>query len=821
MLEAALDAIVAMDADGNVVEWNAAAETTFGYTRDEVIGARMGDLIVPEHLREAHRKGLARYLETGEARVMGQRLELPAIRKDGTEFPVELTITQVGLAGPPMFMGHVRDISARKTADELLQRRIVQQAAVASLGREAIVATGLDAVAGHATELASDGLTAAAVRVYRLAEGEVAELAAFGADAPELQAEFVRLVRAALDQERTVDHVFQPDDAAEAEHMIVTAIVGSDGPIGAVAACVPDRHYTPGDSSFVESIANVLAATSDRSQVFAELQTSRDQLDVIFRNVAEAITVQGADGRLLYANDAAARLVGFDSAEALIAAPVADIMSRFEVMREDRTRLDVRDLPGQRTLRTGLPEEEVIVYRIVETGEEKWSRVRASPVRDERGEVVFAINIVLDITEEHREEREARLMARVGDVLGSSLDYELTLRRVAELVVPEFADWCTVDMLEPDQTLRAIAIAHADPDKTDLVRRLRDSQSYRLADDIPLAHAVRTGEHVLLPDIPDELLEQAIPDQQQLAAIRELGFRSSLIVPLRARGRLLGAIAMAMAESGRSFQPADVTMLQEVARRAAVAIDNARLYSERNYIAETLQRSLLPPFLPDVDGLELAATYRAAGAGNEVGGDFYDVFRFDEQRWAIVIGDVQGKGVEAASLVGVARHTLRAAALTASNPQRVLRLLNKALLTHPTDRLCTAVLVLVEPNAHGASIQVAVAGHAPPIVRQVGGATTALAARGTVLGCFDEVGFETAVADLAPGDALLLYSDGTVGRGQPLVETMIDYVAGAEDGSAARIAEQVARAVARDQPEGFQDDVTLVVARVSPPAPPG
>ncbi len=821
MLEAALDAIVAMDADGDVVEWNAAAEAIFGYSREEATGRPMGELIVPEQQREAHRRGLARYLESGEPRVMGRRLEMTAMRKDGTLFPVELTITQVGVAGPPMFMGHVRDISTRKAADQLLERRIAQQAAVAVLGREAIGATGLDAAAKRAAELGAEGLGAAAVRVYRLADGETDRLAAAGAGTPQLDEELDRLVGAALDQQRTLDHRVQLDPASEAEHVIAAAIVGSDGPIGAVAACVPDRHYTAGDSSFVESIANVLAATSDRSHAFAELQTSRDQLDVIFRNVAEAITVQGADGRLLYVNDAAARLVGFDTADELLGAPVGDIMSRFEVMAADRSPLPAGDLPGRRTLHTGLPNEQVIVYRILATGEEKWSRVRSSPVRDERGEVAFAINIVRDITEEHREEREARLMARVSDVLGSSLDYELTLRRVADLVVPEFADWCTVDMVETDGSFRAIAIAHADPGKTELVRDLRDSQTYHVRDDIPLAHAVRSGEHVLVPEIPDEMLEQAIPDPEQLAAIRELGFRSSLIVPLRARGRMLGAIAMAMAESGRSFQPADVTLLEEIARRAAVAIDNARLYSERNYIAETLQRSLLPPFLPEVEGLDIAATYRASGAGNEVGGDFYDVFRFDERRWAIVLGDVQGKGVEAASLVGVARHTLRAAALTAGNPQRVLRLLNKALLTHPTERLCTAVLVLAEPADGGAAIQVAVAGHAPPIVRRAGGAIDTLVARGTVLGCFEEVGFETANVDLGPGDALVLYSDGAVGRGQPLVETVTQYVSALEDGSAPQLAEQLARQVAADQPDGFQDDLTLLIARVSPPGPPG
>ncbi len=822
MLEAALDAIIAMDADGRVVEWNAAAETTFGYSRDEAVGEVMGDLIVPSELRESHHKGLARYLETGEARIMGRRLELPAIRKDGTEFPVELTITQVGLAGPPMFMGHVRDITERRSSANLLERRIAQQEAVAILGREAIGATGLEATAERAAALSTDGLNAAAVRVYRLADDRVERLASAGVEAPELEAVFSGIGQRAIDSGQTVGETLRPPGRDE-EHLIAAAIVGADGPIGAVAVCVPATNYAPGDESFVESIANVLAATSDRNQVFAELQTSRDQLDVIFRNVAEAITVQDGDGRLLYANDAAARLVGLNRAEELMSTPVGELMAKFAVMDTDRQPLPVEDLPGRRTLATGMPHESIIVYRILATGEEKWSRVRSSPVRDERGDVLFAINIVRDITEEHREEREARLLARVGEVLGRSLDYEQTLSDLADLVVPEFADWCTVDMVEPDRTLGAVAIAHTDPARIALVRRLRASQRFTLDSDIPLAHVVRTGDHALLPEIPDELLERAIPDPDQLAAIRELEFRSSLIVPLPARGRVLGAIAMAMAESGRSFEPSDVRLLQEVARRAAVAIDNARLYSERNYIAETLQRSLLPPYLPEIDGLELAATYRASGAGNEVGGDFYDVFRFDERRWAFVVGDVQGKGVEAASLVGVARHTLRAAALSASKPQRVLRLLNKALLTHPTDRLCTAVLVLVERDGDRATAQVAVAGHAPPIVRRSGSADL-VPARGTVLGCFDEIDVETATVELGAGDALVLFSDGAVGRGQSLIETMQGYVAAVDADGAAALAEQVGRRIAADQRDGLQDDLTLLIAAVSsgltPAAPP-
>ncbi len=813
MLEASLDAIVAMDHEGRVVEWNAAAESTFGYTRDEALDGQMGDLIVPPELREAHRKGLARYLETGEAHVMGKRLEMPAIRKDGTEFPVELTITRVGGADPPLFMGNLRDITDLKTAEVLLDRRVGQQLATASLGGEAMVAATVEEVAARAAQLGSAGLLGGAVRIYGPGAHDLADS---GADADELRDALRRIAARAIAEDETAVGEVEASASLDAQRLIATPIIGGDGPLGAVAASVPAASFTESDMAFVESIAAILAGASVRSAVFAELQTSREQLDVIFRNVAEAITAQTASGELAYANDAAARLTGFDTAEELISAPVEEIVGRFEVMDDQRRPLPFDQLPGRQTLRTGQTHEAVVVYRIKATGEEKWSRVRSSPVRNERGEVAFAINIVRDITEEHREEREARFLARVSAVLGSSLDYEVTLRRVADLVVPEFADWCTVETVEPDRTLRPIAVAHTDPAKVDLVGDFRGRYTYTIDDDLPLAHVIRTGHRELLPDIPDELLEQAIPDPDDLEAIRRLGIRSSLIVALPARGRILGAISMAMSESGRAFQPADVTLLEEVARRAAVAIDNARLFAERNHIAQTLQRSLLPPYLPEVPGLDIAATYRAALAGTDVGGDFYDVFRFDEDRWAVVLGDVQGKGVEAASLVGLARHTLRAAALTASRPQRVLRLLNQALIAHPTDRLCTAALALISRTAGGATVQVAVAGHAPPLIRRVDGTVEPVEARGTILGCFEDIDVDTGRAELGVGDALVLYSDGAVGRGDPLVETMARYLATAgPPGPASALAEHVGRSIAQDQPDGPQDDVTLVVVTIA------
>ncbi len=811
LLEASLDAIVAMDHRGRVVEFNAAAELMFGYRRADAVGRLMGDLIVPPALRDAHRAGLERYLDGGEPRVLGKRLELAAVRSSGEEFPVELTITRVAAPGPPLFAGYLRDITDRKRAEAALNRQVRQRVAVAEVGRHALSAPNLAAVAQLAADLAAEGLGAPAVQLHAVNGGGLSLLAQtlHGRRQPEWPES---LVAAVIAKDSAV--VRPPHDGQPA--VLGIAVRAGGTVFGTLCAVVPPDEYHNGDAEFLESLANVLGAAEDRTRAHAALRTSQEQLDVIFRNVADAITVQDRGGALLYMNEAARDLLGVPHDLDVASIDAAALADAYEMMDANRKPLDAAQLPGRQVFAEKRSAESVIIYRIRATGEERWSRIRSAPVLGDDGEVQFAINIVQDVTDERRAEHAQGLLARVGATLGSSLDYEETLRRVAEAVVPDYADWCTVDLVDDDGVFRSVAVAHTDPAKVELLQRFRDSHTYTVDDDVPLAELVRTGRSQLVADIPDELLERAVPDPEQLEMIRGLGFRSSLIVPLRSAGRILGAIAMATAESSRRYGKHDIPVFEEMARRAAAAIENARLYTERNYIAQTLQRSLLPPYLPDIAGVEVAASYHSAGSGIVVGGDFYDVFRFDERRWAAAVGDVQGKGVEAAALVGIARHTLRAAALTASKPERVLRLVNRALLDHPTDRMCTAALAVVERTAGGLTAAVAVAGHPSPVVKRAGGTTEEVVASGTALGLFADVEFEVAYVDLAPGDFLVLYSDGVAPRGASLPEYAREVVAAVEgDGSAAGLATEIGRRVVEGQPDGYRDDTTLLVLRVS------
>src|SRR5204863_3225944 len=177
----------------------------------------------------------------------------------------------------------------------------------------------------------------------------------------------------------------------------------------------------------------------------------------------------------------------------------------------------------------------------------------------------------------------------------------------------------------------------------------------------------------------DDMLVEAIRDPEQLDLMRALDLRSAITAPLVAHQRTLGTLTLATAETERLLGDEDVQLAVELGRRAGVAIDNARLYTERSEIAHALQAKLLPERLPAIPGARLAARYRAAGELNEVGGDFYDVFPRAEGEWALVVGDVSGKGPEAAAVTALARYTLRAGALDDDAPGKALRRLNVAM----------------------------------------------------------------------------------------------------------------------------------------------
>lgn len=530
MLEASLDCIVSMDHRGRVVEFNVAAERTFGYSAEEAVGREMAELIIPPELRERHREGLARYLETGEGPVIGNRIEIMGIRRDGTEFPVELTIVRAPLDGPPLFTGFIRDISDRR------------------------------------------------------------------------------------------------------------------------------------------------------------------------------------------------RRQAFD-----------------------------------------------------------------------------------------------RFLAEAGALLGASLDYEATLDAVVSLAVPAIADWCAVDLVTDDGSIRRVAAAHTDPERAELARELGRRWPARMSDPVGFGKVIRTGEPEHAEHVTAELLEPLAYDQEHLEIISALGLHSTLIVPLMTgQGRILGGLGLVTAESERTFDAVDAAVASELGRRCAVAIENARLYQERDRIAHTLQQSLLPPDLPEIPGVTLEARFRPAGEGVEMGGDFYDAFALDESTWIVTIGDVCGKGPDAAALTALVRYTLRAVTMHERRPERVLELLNQAIIRNRgDDRFCTAALATLESRPGGVAVELANAGHPPPLLLRASGEVEPVGVSGQLLGLWSEFEACSSTLELGGGETLVFYTDGVTDAHAPdrILDTgdLVDLVRACAGSGASATAEHIERTVTDSLKGEPRDDIALLV----------
>jgi PAS domain S-box-containing protein len=417
--------------------------------------------------------------------------------------------------------------------------------------------------------------------------------------------------------------------------------------------------------------------------------------------------------------------------------------------------------------------------------------------------------------------RRTEFLARAGARLAAvTTDYEATLREVARVAVPGIADWCTFTLVGENGALRTVAVAAADPVLERVAAEMSERYPPRADAPTGAALAIRTGQSQLVREVPEGLLEQVAQDDEQLAFLRRLGLRSGITVPLRTRGRTVGALTFVAAESGRRYGEEDLRLAEILAARAALAVENARLYEERSHIARTLQRSLLPPALPDVPGLELAARYRAAGDQNEVGGDFYDVFRGTQDVWTLLIGDVAGKGPEAAAVTSLTRHTLRAMTLRGAGARECLELLNDALLNEPAvaGRFCTVLYVRICGETGGASrMTIATGGHLPPRILRADGTLDQVDLRGSIVGGLRDPRFAECEALLEPGDTLVMFTDGATelrghdpGVGERLLDELLLAHAGAPPGV---LAEAIETSVVRLQDGEPRDDIAVLVAR--------
>jgi hypothetical protein len=416
-----------------------------------------------------------------------------------------------------------------------------------------------------------------------------------------------------------------------------------------------------------------------------------------------------------------------------------------------------------------------------------------------------------------RAERRQRFLARASVVLDETLDPDVTLARVATLAVEGIADWCSVDTVDAEGNLRHVVTAHSDPRQSELAKALREAFPPDPRGKVGAPNVVRTGRSELYPEVTAEALAGVARDAEHLAAGLALGIRSAMIVPMRTHGRVVGAISFISTDPDRRFDEEDVSLAEDLGRRAAVAVETSRLYTERAAIARTLQESLLPPALPEIRGFDVAARYTAAGEGSEVGGDFYDVFEVAPSVWAAVIGDVCGKGADAAALTALVRYTIRALATGGRRPSEVLELVNEAIIRQRSDqRFCTVALAqLAVRDDGGAHVTFSNGGHPLPLVMRANGTAEPFGLPGTLLGVVPDPGLSDQHIELAPGDRLVLYTDGvTEARAPDVLLEPKDLARVAErcpPGDAAATAHCLERSVRAEEPGLPQDDIAILV----------
>jgi serine phosphatase RsbU (regulator of sigma subunit) len=411
---------------------------------------------------------------------------------------------------------------------------------------------------------------------------------------------------------------------------------------------------------------------------------------------------------------------------------------------------------------------------------------------------------------EQSSRRSLALLAGAGERLSQTLDRDQILGVLAELVVPTLADHAIVDLVGEGGAIGRLAVVSVEPEVAEGLKRyppVADSSS-------PVAIAIREGRPAVFDTMAAAVRAAAINDDHR-RVIERLDARSAMVVPLTLAGeRPIGALTMI--SSRRRFGHDDLALAADLGRRAATAMEHARLYEEQSTIARTLQRSLLPARTPSIPDVSVATRYRAVGRGNEVGGDFYDIWEVPGDGFGVAIGDVCGKGPEAAALTSLMRHTVRTASLHEPTPTRVLRVLNDGILRRvDADRFCTVLYAHIVAVADGHRVRLSAAGHPLPYLIRPDGDVEQLGRPGLLLGVFPQIEVYDCEYVIRAGETVVMFTDGvTEHRGENGMfgeERLVEVLGRSAGRPAAQVADAIDEAVNGYSDRPLLDDIAIVV----------
>lgn len=489
--------------------------------------------------------------------------------------------------------------------------------------------------------------------------------------------------------------------------------------------------------------------------------------DALFGQSPMGAAIFDAECRYVMVNDALQAIIGLPAAQVL-GRSVEDVLGPLGV----RVATNLRA-----AMSSGAPlvNQEFVGSTFAHDGQPRAFLASYFGLADDAGELIGAAALVTDVTDQRRTQRDLTaandrlaLLSRVSAALASCLDESDALRAFANLVVPDFADHCAVDLVDEEtgDVDRAV-IAHAEG--------------------MAIDPAAWTD--------PGQLGDDTV--------------RGAMTVPLLARGEVLGTVSFASSASERLFDRADAEMGEELAARVSVALDNARLFARETRIALTLQRSLLPDQLPLTPGLETAAVYQPAARDGSVGGDWYDVIALPCGRVGLVMGDVMGRGVPAAALMGQLRAAVRAFAAQDLPPGELLGYLDGVVRGLAHDTLVTCVYAVYDPIEE--TLTLANAGHLPPLLVTPDGAQR-LAEHGVVLGAGSAT-YDQVEVPFGGDTVLALYTDGLVERRTADIDARIDALAALLIGREESLDQMCAGAAAMSRDAPDVDDVAVMLVR--------
>jgi PAS domain S-box-containing protein len=697
ILDSSLDAIVSVDTDDIITEWNTAAEEMFGHRREQALGQLMYHLIIPLRMHARHLQGMQDHLDHDPRSGLGNRLLLTACRADGHEFPIELTVTRQQIAEQPFFTANIRDLSEQVVMQEQL-RLIIEGVA------DGIIATDRAGQIIYANDTASSLLDCT------FESGSINDCLAtkhwFGDGGDEIPVSDLPSIAALTDQ---ADHPLR-------KARISTVIEGQERWLQLTTS-----HIRDGQGAATMIISIVTDASALR-QAELQLRSAEQLFTNVFDGITDSVVVVDHSDHIVYANPAAERLFEYADHAALVADDLVGLRAKFDFYDETG-----QQLPALHPLYSNGHTSAMIVELRPDQGASHWVNVRGMPLYDEHQVITSLILIFEDIT-------IAREIA--AELQRSRDEFHTILEGVSEPITARDPQGNIIYLNQA-----ALATLSWDDRQT----MFRD-------------HPQGIPPHMVVVD------EQgAVIDRQHLPHARIRAGEGDVII------EVLGLpqpdrSTIWLRTQATAIRSADGELTMVLTINEDITVQHEREANLRAIVA-TLQASILPERLPDIPGVAFGSAFLPrGGVFHEVGGDFYDVFALDRERWLMMVGDVSGKGPEAASLTALCRHSLRGLALSTSDPIVLLDGLNRVLINYvANDRFATIIISTIEVTETGVTLRLGLGGHPQPLVISRSGSIREVGIPGMIVGAVaDRPPSQTHTIELVPGDLLVCYTDGVV-----------------------------------------------------------